>query len=165
MLWVLALAVSMGLTLTVISAQEDQPTAPELTPSAPDEEPGKASPPAAGEGKEAPPEKPSKDQQRSKGPFDARFLFIMIGIFALMYFWMGRGRKKQETKRKEMLAMLKKGDKITSIGGIVGTVIEVREDELVVKVDENNNVRVRLARWAVRGVGEQAKSEGPDQKK
>ncbi|MFW6132395.1 MAG: preprotein translocase subunit YajC [Planctomycetota bacterium] len=86
---------------------------------------------------------------------------IILGGFLLLYFWMGRSRRKQEAKRREMLANLKKGDKVTSIGGICGTVVEVREDEVVVKVDENT--RMRMARWAVRGVGEEAKTERPEQ--
>jgi preprotein translocase subunit YajC len=86
----------------------------------------------------------------------------MVGGFILLYVWMGRSRRKQESKRKEMLAALKKGDKVTSIGGIVGTVIEVREDEITVKVDETNNVRMKFARWAIRGVGEAAKTQGPE---
>jgi preprotein translocase subunit YajC len=61
-----------------------------------------------------------------------------------------------------MLSALAKGDKVTSIGGICGTVVEVRDDELVVKVDENNNMRLRFARWAIRGAGDQAKSQGPE---
>ena len=77
-------------------------------------------------------------------------------------FWSSRGRRKQETKRKEMLASLKKGDKVTSIGGIVGTIIEVRDDEVVAKIDDN--VRVRFARWAIRGTGEEAKTTTPEQK-
>lgn len=89
----------------------------------------------------------------------------MLGGFLLLYFWMSRGRRKKETKRKEMLANLKKGDKVTSIGGIVGTVIEIREDELTIKVDENNNVRIRFARWAIRGTGEEAKVEKPEDNK
>lgn len=89
---------------------------------------------------------------------------IMIGVFVLMYIWMGRGRKKREAKRKSMLAALKKGDKVTSIGGVVGIVVEVRDDEVILKVDENNNIRMRFARWAIRGVGDQAKTEAPEDK-
>ncbi len=92
-------------------------------------------------------------------------LVVLIGAFFLLYFWMGRSRRKQEAKRKEMLAQIKKGDKVTSIGGIVGTIMDVREDEVVVKVDETNNVRMRFARWAVRGVGEDAKQEKPEDNK
>jgi len=63
-----------------------------------------------------------------------------------------------------MLAALKKGDKVTSIGGIVGTIMDVREDEVVVKVDEGNNIRMRFARWAIRGIGEKGKDENASDK-
>ncbi|MDY6914414.1 MAG: preprotein translocase subunit YajC, partial [Planctomycetota bacterium] len=96
---------------------------------------------------------------------DYGFYIVLLGGFVLLYFWMGRSRRKQEAKRKEMLSNLKKGDKVTSIGGIVGTVIEVRESEVTVKVDETNNVRMRFARWAIRGVGETAKTEAPEDRR
>jgi preprotein translocase subunit YajC len=97
---------------------------------------------------------------KSQDPFGSMTMWIvLIGGFILLYWWSNRSRRKQEAKRKEMLSSLKKGDKVTSIGGIIGTVIEVREDEVTVKVDETNNVRMRFARWAIRGVGEEAKTE------
>ena len=89
---------------------------------------------------------------------DKWFLFVMIGGFILLYVWMGRGRRKQEAKRKQMITELKKGDKVNTIGGIIGTVIEVREDEVTVKVDETNNVRMKFTRRAIQGVGDQGKS-------
>ena len=105
-------------------------------------------------------------RKRSPGFFgDPMMMFVMIGGMLLLFFWMGRGKRKQETKRREMIAALKKGDKITSIGGVIGTIVDVREDEVVIKVDENNNIRMRFARWAVRGVGEEAKTEKPEQRK
>jgi len=141
-------------------AQESKPAPDEGTPqvlTADTDESDATTPgtqPAAGEGQQqAPP---------TRNPFSGSFIWIMLGGFLLLYFWMSRGRRKKETKRKEMLANLKKGDKVTSIGGIVGTVIEIRENELTVKVDENNNVRIRFARWAIRGVGEEAKTEKPE---
>ena len=90
-------------------------------------------------------------------------LLIMVGGFFLLYFWMTRGRRKQQQQRKEMLANLKKVDKVTTIGGIVGRVVDVREDEVTVKTDESQNVRMKFARWAVRGVGEAGKAENPDE--
>ena len=90
---------------------------------------------------------------------------IMVGAVVLMLVWSGRGRRKQEAQRREMLASLKKGDKVTSVGGIVGTVIEVRDDEVSVKVDETNNVRMHFARWAIRGVGDAAKTQAPGEKR
>ncbi len=97
------------------------------------------------------------------GLFSNYGIFIMLGGIILLYMWMGRSRRKKEAQRREMLESIQKGDKVTSIGGIVGTVMEVREDEVAVKVDENNNVRMRFARWAIRGVGESAKAENPEQ--
>ena len=90
---------------------------------------------------------------------------LLLAPILLIFLWSGRGRKKQEAKRKQMLSELKKGDKVTSIGGIVGTVIEVREDELVIKVDESSNTRMRFARWAIRGIGEEAKKDEQDQRR
>lgn len=91
------------------------------------------------------------------------FLFVLFGAIILMYVWMGRSRKKQQKKRQEMIESLGKGDKIVTIGGIVGTVIEAKKDEVVVKVDETNNVRMHFARWSVRGVGPEAKEEDQNQ--
>lgn len=92
------------------------------------------------------------------------FYVVLLGGFVLLYVWMGRSRRKQESKRKEMLSTLKKGDKIVTIGGIIGTIIEARPDEITIKVDETNNVRMKFARWSVRGVGDEAR-QNPDQKK
>ncbi|MCK4625310.1 MAG: preprotein translocase subunit YajC [Phycisphaerae bacterium] len=84
---------------------------------------------------------------------DMRFLAIMIGVMALLWWWMGRGRRKEQQKHREMLNTLKKGDKVTSIGGIMGTVIEVKDREVVVKVDESSNTRMKFLRSAIRNVG------------
>lgn len=91
--------------------------------------------------------------------------FLLLGLLLVFFLWSSKSKKKQEQKHQQMLAGLKKGDKVTSIGGIVGTIIEVRDDEVVVKVDETNNVRMRFARWAIRGVGEEARKQGLDEKK
>lgn len=86
---------------------------------------------------------------------------LMLGglvlMIVVMMIFSGRSRKKQEAKRREMLASLKKGDKIITIGGIVGTAIEVREDEVTVKVDDT--ARMKFARWAIRSVGDDVKTD------
>jgi len=103
-------------------------------------------------------------QQSPQGGLQSWTLILLLGgAFLLMMLWSSRSKRKQESQRRQMLANLKKGDKVTSIGGIVGTIADVREDEVIVKVDEN--ARVKFARWAIRGVGEQSKAEGPDDRK
>ncbi len=90
-------------------------------------------------------------------------LVLMLGGFMVLWIFMGRSRRKQQQKRKEMLGQLKKGDKVITIGGILGTVMEVRANEISVKVDETNNTRMHFARWAIQSVGEEATDESPHQ--
>ncbi len=99
-----------------------------------------------------------------QGP-DIWLFAVLLGGVVLMWLWMGRGRRKQQAKRKEMLSQLKKGDKVTTIGGIIGTVIEVRPDEVTVKVDETNNVRMKFTRGAIHGVGADARASLGEDKK
>ena len=95
--------------------------------------------------------------------FGRWFLPLMIGLLILMWIWMGRSRRKEQQRRKQMLESLKKGDKVTTIGGIIGTIVEIRDDEIILKVDESANVRMKFARWAIRGVGPESKSENPQE--
>ena len=127
---------------------------------------GKKSPSAADDAKppaeddEGAAAEPANDKGRGFGGGEW-WLPVMIGGFILLYIWMSRGKKKEQRRRKEMLEALKKGDKITTIGGIVGTVMNVKDDEVTMKVDETTNTRMTFARWAVRGVGDAAKAENP----
>jgi len=89
-------------------------------------------------------------EEEENGPGLPWGMILPIGAIVLLFIWMSRKPKKEEQRRKEMLSNLKKGDKITTIGGIVGTVMEVREEEVTVKVDESSNTRMRFAKWAVR---------------
>ena len=86
-------------------------------------------------------------------------IILMLGGFLLLWFWMGRGRRKVQQRRRDLLDKLKKGDKVVSIGGICGRVIEVKGDEITVKVDETSNVRMKFAKWGIRGTGDVAKAE------
>jgi preprotein translocase subunit YajC len=83
---------------------------------------------------------------------------LMIVVF---YFIIMRGSRKDQQRQKNMLASLKRNDRVQTIGGIRGTIVDVREDEIVVKVDESNNVKMRFARGAVKEV---LSSESPPAK-
>ncbi len=163
--WIVIGLLTLAASTWPLAAQPTQPAGPEQPELRPSDQPKDVTKPAEaqpGAGQGQPATQPAGQQgPPPRGP-DMSFIWIMLGVMVLLYIWMGRNRRKQEAKRKEMLSALKKGDKITSIGGIVGTVIEARESEVVVKVDESNNVRLRFARWAIRGVGEEAKAEKPE---
>ncbi len=66
----------------------------------------------------------------------------LILIFLVFYFFLIRPQKKKEEQRQKMIAALKKGDKVVTIGGIHGTVTQVDETSLLLQVDTNTKLRV-----------------------
>ena len=82
-----------------------------------------------------------------KSPISPLIMFGLIGV--MMYFLLFRGPRKKKQQHKQMVQTLEKNDKIRTIGGIIGTVVEVRDDEIVLKVDESNNTKIRIAPSAV----------------
>ena len=86
-------------------------------------------------------------------------MFVFAIVIVLFYFVMIRSKRNQDRQRQDMLGQLKKGDRIQTIGGILGTVLEAREDEVLVKVDESSNTKIRFARSAVHRVLEAEKAK------
>ena len=54
-------------------------------------------------------------------------------LFIIMYFMIIRPQKKRDKLVKEMLAGLVKGDKILTIGGIIGKIVSIKDDEIVIE--------------------------------
>ena len=77
--------------------------------------------------------------------------FPLIIMIVLMYLMMIRPEKKRRKKEKEMLDALKRGDRICTIGGIYGTIMEIKDDTITLSVGRDNLSMV-IARWAVRSV-------------
>ena len=95
---------------------------------------------------------------------DSTSMIVMIVLmFAIMYFLMIRPENKRKKKAQEMRDSLKKGDVITSIGGIVGKIVQVNKDTIIIETSEDR-VRMELTKWAVSSVGVQT-GEQPDQPK
>ena len=88
-------------------------------------------------------------------------LLVMLGIF---YFLLIRPENKRKKQAQQMRDSLKKGDIITTIGGIVGRVVSVAKDSLVIETSEDR-VRMELTKWAVSTVGVQTGEEPVKQKK
>ena len=73
----------------------------------------------------------------------------LIMIFVLVYFMFFRGPRKKQQKHKQMVQGLHKNDKVRTIGGIIGTVIDVKDDEITLKVDESNNTKIKIVPSAI----------------
>jgi preprotein translocase subunit YajC len=84
-----------------------------------------------------------------------------MGALLVFMLFMGRGKKKDALAHDQMLKALNRNDKIVTRGGIIGVITEARDDEIVVKIDENNNTKVRMKRWAVAGLVSKENKDGP----
>lgn len=83
-------------------------------------------------------------------------VFLLLLIF--MYFsW--NSKRKQDRQKQRMIDEMKKGDRVQTIGGILGTVVEVRDGEVLVKVDESNNTKIKFSRSAINRVVEEEKAQ------
>ena len=76
------------------------------------------------------------------------WLFPIIMAFFLI-FLMFQGPKKQKQQQKKLEQSLEKNDRILTIGGIYGTIVDIKEDEITLKVDESNNTKIKVARRAI----------------
>ena len=90
-------------------------------------------------------------------------ILMIVVMLAIMYFMMIRPENKRKKKAQEMQESKKKGDVITSIGGIVGRIVSVSKDTIVVETSDDR-VRMELTKWAVSSVGVQS-GEQPEEKK
>lgn len=84
---------------------------------------------------------------------EALIPFLLIGV--LFYFMLIRPQRKKDKQVKDMLASLKKGDRITTIGGIYGTISEITDETVTLLVGSQRTEMV-MARWAIRQVEEVA---------
>jgi len=74
-------------------------------------------------------------------------IFMMIIIFAIFYFVLLRPQKRQQDDHKKMLSGLKKNDQVVTNGGIHGTIVNVKDNTVVLKIDDN--VKVELQKGSV----------------
>lgn len=76
------------------------------------------------------------------------FIILMLVMVVLMYFTMIRPQKKRQKEEQEMRSSLEIGDEIITIGGIVGKVVTIREEDLIIETGADRN-KMRIQRWAV----------------
>ena len=91
-------------------------------------------------------------------------IIMLVVLFAIMYFLMIRPENKRKKKAQEMRDGLKKGDTVTTIGGIVGKIVHVNKDTIVIETSDDR-VRMELTKWAVSSVGVQTGEQPEEPKK
>jgi len=76
------------------------------------------------------------------------FIFMIVGMIAIFYFLMIRPENKRKKEAEQMRNNLSVGDSITTIGGIVGTVVSIKEDKFVIETGADQ-VRIEFCKWAL----------------
>lgn len=90
-------------------------------------------------------------------------MLIGLGIFfVVFYFMIMRGNKKQKTERANLLDSLAKNDRVMTIGGLLGTIVTIRDQEVVLKVDESNNTKVTFLKSSIQKVIKDGDLLSPD---
>lgn len=82
------------------------------------------------------------------GNSSTTYIIMMVVLVGVMYFLMIRPQKKRQKEEQEMRQSLEIGDEIITIGGIVGKVVTIRENDLIIETGSDRN-KMRIERWAV----------------
>ena len=85
-----------------------------------------------------------------------------IAIIAIFYFLIIRPQNKKQKETQKMLAALKKGDKVVTIGGIHGTIQTVKDQSVIVRVDDTT--KIEFSRSAISSVAAAAKEDKSESK-
>ncbi len=78
-----------------------------------------------------------------------QFLPLMVIMFAVMYFLIIRPQKQKEKKRQQMITNVRKQDRIVTAGGVHGVVVSVKENEVIVRVDDSKDVKIKVDKSAL----------------
>lgn len=75
-------------------------------------------------------------------------VIMLVLMLAVFYFMLIRPENKRKKEAEEMRSAVKTGDRITTIGGIMGIVVHVKEDRVVMETGADQ-VRIEIAKWAI----------------
>lgn len=85
-------------------------------------------------------------------------IIMIVAMFAIFYFLIIRPENKKKKQAEEMRNSLNNGDEITTIGGIVGKIVQITEDTITIETGEDR-VRVQLKKWAISTTAKQEAAE------
>ncbi len=94
---------------------------------------------------------PGGNPSTSAAP-NSSFLLLLFVVFLVFIVFSMMGQRRDKKKRVSMLSAIKKHDKVQTIGGVLGAVVEVKPDTVVLKVDESSNTRITFARSSIQQV-------------
>lgn len=109
-------------------------------------------PTATGEAASGDPSAPPPQADPGGGFFGGPMIWVLLLVFVIVIFFSSWSQKKERKKHQALIAQIKKGSRVRTAGGILGTVVDTRDTEVTLKVDENSNTRLRVLRTAIAAV-------------
>lgn len=91
-------------------------------------------------------------------------ILMMVAMFAIFYFLIIRPENKKKKKTEEMRNSLSLGDEITTIGGIMGKIVQITEDTITFETGEDR-VRLQTKKWAISTTAKMEAEEAAKTKK
>ena len=92
------------------------------------------------------------DAAAASGKVNAITTLVMLAaMIAVFYFFMYRPQKKQEKESTDMINNLKVGDEVTTIGGVIGKIVSIKDETVTIETSNERN-KIRILRSAVRNV-------------
>jgi preprotein translocase subunit YajC len=82
------------------------------------------------------------------GNFFTMLMLLLVGMIVFSFF----GGRKQKKKRAAMIDSLQKHDQVLTRGGVFGTIVDVKSDRVVLKIDESSNTRITVLRDSIEQV-------------
>ena len=89
-------------------------------------------------------------------PQQIQSLIMMVVLFALMYFLMIRPQRKKQKQVQQMRSALKNGDRVITIGGMHGKIVNIKDEEVVLELTPDKT-KVKFSKWAVSSVNDSEK--------
>jgi preprotein translocase subunit YajC len=77
------------------------------------------------------------------------FVLPIILVVAFVYFFMIRPQKREQEAKEKLLGGLKKNDRVVTTGGMYGTIVNIKDDEITLRVDDQMKVKIRFMKSAI----------------
>jgi len=92
---------------------------------------------------------PNAGAAGNQRPGFGNWLWIYVAIIMVFIFFAFRGPKKRQKEQQKMVNELQKNDRVRTLGGIIGTIVDVKDNEITLKVDESNNTKLKILAGAI----------------
>lgn len=76
-------------------------------------------------------------------------IWMLIPFVVIMVLVSVMGQRREKKKRNQLMSSIKKHDSVQTAGGIIGAVVEIKDDTIILKIDENSNVRMTFAKSSI----------------